>query len=236
MTAANPGSLVTLVRRGRRPACVMLPGSGGGLSPYLRLARHLGKTYNVYGVLPTGMLPGERPEDTIAEMTAAVGRALDNGGIRPEVVFGWSFGGIIAWELSCDLAATGARPRVVIVDSSPLPRRATAAEDHEIQSRILAQLGPLAKPDLIDRVLNIFAAQIVALREYEAERHYDGRVLLQMCTPWDTEATAAAVRRWKELAGDLTVGTLDADHYDVFEPPYLPQLVAAIDEFLGSAA
>ncbi|MFI5779962.1 thioesterase II family protein [Nocardia sp. NPDC051570] len=231
MTAANPGSLVTLVRRGQRPACVLLPGSGGGLSPYLRLARHLGKTHNVYGVVPTGMLPGEVPEETIAEMVAAARRALDNGGIRPDLVFGWSFGGIIAWELSHDLAADGPAPQVVIVDSSLLPRRATAAEDHEIRARILAQLGPLAKPDLIDRVLRIFAAQVLALRDYRTEHRYDGRVLLQMCTPWDTEAADAAVRRWKELAGDLTLGTLDADHYEVFEPDQLPQLLSAIDDF-----
>ncbi len=235
MTTVNPGSLVTLVRRGRRPACVMLPGSGGGLSPYLRLARHLGKSHNVYGVVPTGMLPGELPEETVPEMAAAARDALGNGDIRPELVFGWSFGGIIAWELSNLLAADGPAPEVVIVDSSPLPRRATAAADHEVQSRILAQLGPLAKPDLVDRVLRIFDAQVRALRDYRTEYHYRGRVLLQMCTPWDTEATAAAVRRWKELAEDLTTGTLDADHYEVFEPAHLPQLVSAIDGFLGRA-
>jgi thioesterase domain-containing protein len=233
VTAKKSGRLVTLVRRGRRPACVMLPGTGGGLSMYLRLAGHLGTSYNVYGMLPAGVLPGDEPEDGIATMAGSVVDTLVEAGIEPELVFGWSFGGVLAFEVGHALAAAGPAPQLVIVDSSPLPRLSTPDEDEAIKDRLLAQLGPRPEPDVVERVVRTFTTQVAALSEHRAERRYDGRVLVQVCAPWDDETAVAALRRWRELAGDLTTGTLDAGHFEVFELPHLPRLISAIDDFLA---
>ena len=91
-----PGRLITLVRRKDRPVCVMLPGAGGGLTPYLRLASHLGRTHSVYAVRAAGLLPDETPEDTVARMADSAVDAL--GGLAPALVFGWSLGGTVAWD------------------------------------------------------------------------------------------------------------------------------------------
>ena len=82
-----PGRLITLVRRRDKPVCVMLPGAGGGLTPYLRLASHLGKTHSVYAVRAAGLLPDEAPEETVAQMADSAVEALD--GLSPALVFGW---------------------------------------------------------------------------------------------------------------------------------------------------
>ncbi|NUU21487.1 MAG: thioesterase [Streptomycetaceae bacterium] len=232
---ARRDRLVTLVGKGRRPVCVMLPGAGGGLTPYLRVAGHLGRDRNVHGVLPTGVLPGGEPERDLATMAESAVGVLDAAGLRPDLVFGWSFGGVLAWEVGHALSRTGPPPRLVIVDSSPLPRRATPAEDEDIRRRVLAHLGPRPKPDVVDRVLATFTAQVDALREHRAERRYDGPVMVRMCAPWDTEEVTAATRRWAELCADLTTGTLAAGHFEVFDPGHLPELVAALDDFLGDA-
>ena len=47
MAAKTPGRLVTLVRRAHQSACLLLPGAGGGLNPYLRLASFVGSTHAV---------------------------------------------------------------------------------------------------------------------------------------------------------------------------------------------
>ena len=52
---ATPGRLFPISRRGIRPVCVLIPGAGGGLVPYLRLGGYLGQVYNVYTVRAAGL-------------------------------------------------------------------------------------------------------------------------------------------------------------------------------------
>ncbi|MFI5561133.1 thioesterase II family protein [Amycolatopsis japonica] len=233
MSAPVRERLVTLVRRKDRPVCVMLPGAGGGLNPYLRLASHLGKHYSVYAVRAAGLVPGDTPEDSIAEMADSALAALD--GRSPALVFGWSLGGTVGWELCVRLADRGQRPDLVIVDSSPLPRHASSDEDERIRKLILAGLGPRPDEQTVARVERAFRAQVHALAEYATEREYPGRALLLMCADADDgiSGRAAALRRWEELATDLRTAELDAGHYEVFEPRHLDRLTKEIDVFLG---
>lgn len=229
MTAANR-RLFPLVRRGGRPPCLLLPGAGGGVSHYLRLAGHLADRYDVYAVLPLGVVPGTEPEGEVPTMVDSLLDTLAGSQVVPELVFGWSFGGVLAWETCVALREAGYRPDLVIVDSSPLPDSPEAFGSVDEQ-RIIAPLGPNARPEVVERVLRTFKAQVAALAAYRADRGYDGRVLLQMCAPRDP-GRAAAARRWGELAADLTTGWLGCGHFEVFEPERLPRLTTAIDEFL----
>jgi thioesterase domain-containing protein len=235
MSVAVPGRLITLVRRKDRPACVMLPGAGGGLNRYLRLASRLGEFYSVYAVRAAGLLPDDVVEDSIEAMADSAVRAL--GERSPALVFGWSLGGTVAWEVCVRLADRGAHPDLVIVDSSPLPRRSTAADDERIRDIIVGGLGPRPDPGTVARVERTFRAQVRALAGYAAEREYAGRVLLLMCPDTDVDDVQTdrtrAKRRWRELAPDLRTVTLEADHYEVLDPEHLDRLVAEIGAFAG---
>ncbi|MEV6909156.1 alpha/beta fold hydrolase [Amycolatopsis sp. NPDC051071] len=228
-----PNRLVTLVRRKDRPVCLMLPGAGGGLNPYLRLASYLGGQYSVYAVRAAGLVPGDTPEDSIAEMAESALSAL--GDRSPALVFGWSLGGTVGWEVCVRLADRGVRPDLVIVDSSPLPRHATPDEDERIRKLIVAGLGPRPDGDTVARVERTFRSQVRALAGYATEREYPGRALMLMCEDADDGISGreVALNRWRELAPDLRTATLDAGHYDVFEPAHLDQLTGEIGAFLG---
>jgi len=234
MTATVPGRLVTLVRRADRPVCVLMPGAGGGLQPYLRLAGYLGRFYQVCAVRASGLLPGDAEEDSVPAMADAALTAL--GGRSPELVFGWSLGGTVGWELCVRLADRGTCPDLVIVDSSPLPRRPVPETDERIWDIIAAGLGPRPDPATVTRLRDTFRTQLRVLAGYAATRSYPGRVLLLMCpdTPADgITGRADAVRRWRELAPNLRMATLDADHYAVFDPSHLPLLATEMAGFLG---
>lgn len=212
----------------------MLPGAGGGLGPYLPLASSLGTTHSVYAIRAAGLLPGERPETSVAEMADAALAAV--GELTPSMIFGWSLGGTVGWELAVRLADRGSTPDLVVVDASPLPRPPTAAGDERVRSAILAGLGPRPEPRSLERVLGTVSAQMRALVDYRTERPYPGRVLLLMCpdTPDSTEGftdRAGAVRRWRELAPDLRVESLGAEHFAVFEQANLGELTDRIAEF-----
>ncbi|MFC3454869.1 alpha/beta fold hydrolase [Amycolatopsis speibonae] len=228
-----PSRLITLLRRKDRPVCVMLPGAGGGLNPYLRLASYLGRSYSVYAVRAAGLVPGDTVEDSIAAMADSALSAL--GDRTPDLVFGWSLGGTIGWEVCVRLADRGRRPDLVIVDSSPLPRHATADADERIRKLIVAGLGPRPDEHTVARVERTFRAQVRALAGYAADREYPGRALLLMCADADDGISGrdVALRRWSELAPDLKTATLDAGHYEVFDPAHLDRLTGEIGAFLG---
>jgi surfactin synthase thioesterase subunit len=182
MTApAGPGHLVTLVRRKRGSTCVLLPGAGGGLYPYLRLASFLGQFHDVYGVRPAGLVAGEVPHDDIAAAADSVVEVLDAATIEPAVVFGWSLGGVLGWEVCVRLADRGHHPALIVVDSSPLPRPSTPDGDDRIREQILRTLGPRPDQGTADRVLRTFEAQVTALTSYRTQSRYGGRVLLTTC-------------------------------------------------------
>lgn len=229
-----PGRLVTLVRRKKKPVCVMLPGAGGGLNPYLRLASFLGRQHSVYAIRAAGLLPGEVLEDSVAAMADSALDALEER--SPALVFGWSLGGTVAWELCVRLADRGVRPDLVIVDSSPYARPSTVDGDELIRKIIVAGLGPRPDAQTVARVQDTFRAQVRALAGYAARRPYAGRVLLLMCaetTEDGISGRAEAVARWRELAPNLHTANLAATHYAVFEPEHLDQLTGEIGAFLA---
>lgn len=229
-----PGRLIPLSRRKGRPACVMVPGAGGGIAPYLRLGAFLGEVYNVYAVRAAGLVPGEDPEATVPEMAGGVLRALEPSGLVPEVVFGWSMGGTVAWEVCATLAERGQHPDLVLVDCSPFRRPSDLGRDGEIREAVIEMLGPRPDEQTRDRVLRTFLAHVGALVEFDLRRGYGGRVLLLVCDgESDLGDRHAALRRWHALAPRLHIGTLATDHMRVFDREHLPQLTTAIGHFLG---
>jgi thioesterase domain-containing protein len=227
------GRLIPITRRKDRPACVMVPGAGGGIVPYLRLGAFLGQAYNVYAVRAAGLVPGESPEDTVPDLADGVLRAVESDGLVPEVVFGWSMGGTVAWEVCATLAERGHHPDLVLVDCSPFRRPSDARRDGEIREVIVQMLGTRPDEQTKQRVMRTFLAHIRALAAFDTQRRYGGRVLLLVCTgESDLSDRDAAVNRWRTLAPRLLTGTLDADHVQVFNPEHLPQLTTAIGDFL----
>lgn len=231
--------LVRVVPGGDRPRCLILPGAGAGFVPYTRLAAGLAGAVDVGVdfVRTLGLLPGETPERSVAQMADSVLGVLAGTSTVPRSVVGWSLGGLVGWEVCVALAARGERPDLVIVDSVPRPGGSPAAdgERERVRNRIVDELGPHASPQTIERVSRTLAAQSTAFSGYHPRHAYPGRVLLLTCAPHDTPERVAAVRLWRELGPQLTVGHLDAGHHDVFEPGHLPQLLAAVGAFLGPA-
>ncbi|TCO60692.1 alpha/beta fold hydrolase [Actinocrispum wychmicini] len=227
------GRLIPLMRGKDKPTCLMIPGAGGGLAPYLRLAGFLGQTYNVYAVRAAGLVPDEPPETSVQAMTDGVLTALDS--LVPDVVFGWSMGGTIAWEVCVALAAH--QPRLVMIDCSPFRLPHNPARDEATLRRIVGMLGTRPDENTLARVTQTFHAHVKALTDFETSRRYDGPAQLLVCTgESDLVDRASAIERWQSLAPDLRLGTVPTDHFGVFEPEHLPRLTEPIGEFLEMPA
>ncbi|SFB13849.1 Thioesterase domain-containing protein [Amycolatopsis marina] len=231
LTATQPGRLITLVRRGSRRTCVLLPGAGGGLGYYLRLAEFLGRTGNVYGIRASGLVAGEEPESRVGDMADSALRALDDAGIEPDLVLGWSMGGVIGWEMCVRLAERGVRPDLALLDSSPLPRAESADSTNWLLDKVGGMLGPRPDKENAARLKRVLMGQLSAVAEYRVDRSYGGRVLLVTCA--GPEATRElTVANWRNLAPRLREQHLDVDHYEVFRPDNLPALRDSLTPFV----
>lgn len=219
--------MIPLVRKKNRPTCVLLPGLGGGMEPYLRLAGALGAERDVYAVRAAGLVPGERPETTIAAMADAARDAIDAAHLTPEVIIGWSLGGVVGWEM-----CAGSALPLVMVDSVPCPWVATAHDRDMVRGRVMATLGERADPATVELVLDTVDAHIAALASHATSEHRDGPVLL-VAADGGENWRGGGLARWHELAPQVRVTTVDAGHFDILGAAHLPAIVGFISDFLA---
>lgn len=212
--------LIPLARKKDRPTCVLLPGLGGGLQPYLRLAGALGTDRNVYAMRAAGLMPGEEPEKSIVDIASATRDVLRTAGVTPDLVVGWSLGGVVGWELNLQLD----RPvPLVIIDSVPCPWAGTEYGSAKLRERVTGMLGPQADPETLDRVLTTIDIHLDALAAHSTSVRYDGPVLLiagEGDAEWGAEGwREAAIDGWHALAPRLRVERIAAGHFEILDHP-----------------
>jgi amino acid adenylation domain-containing protein len=116
--------LVTIQSVGSKPPFFCIHPIFGVIFQYYELAYHLGTDQPFYGLQPLG-LDGEQPpltriEDMAAHYIEALRRVQPSG---PYFLGGWSFGGLVAFEMAQQLLSSGQQVALLaILDSSaPLP-------------------------------------------------------------------------------------------------------------------
>jgi len=107
---STSSSLVAIQPNGTKPPLFVISGLGGNVIKFHGLAYYLGEDQPVYGLLPRG-LDGKEPfstrvEDMAAYYVSAI-RAMQTEG--PYRIVGYSFGGIVAFEVAQQIAAQGDR-------------------------------------------------------------------------------------------------------------------------------
>jgi amino acid adenylation domain-containing protein len=126
---ALPAALVPLQPRGDRPPLLCIHPAGGDVLCYRELARTLAADRPVYGLQAQGVAAGETP---LTRMEAIAGRSLalllDAFPSGPYHLLGWSFGGLVAYEVARRLAAAGREVALLaVLDAGPRAAGAEAA-------------------------------------------------------------------------------------------------------------
>jgi thioesterase domain-containing protein len=119
-----------------------LEGSALALSP---LAQHLGQDRPCFGLHDDGLAGAPRIEDTAARYIAAVRGAQPDG---PYLLGGWSFGGVVAFEMARQLTRDGHRVGfVAMLDTravhaaKPTPEEPAEAADRRMTTQLLTSLA-----------------------------------------------------------------------------------------------
>jgi|GEM_PF-1205342 len=120
-TARDRGHLLLpLTSRDGEPDVIFLPGIGGHVFTFAPIAErmaHLG-----VGLRTFGSEPGEEPLTTVEALAAHNLEVLDEIGVRDDVVFaGYSFGGLVAYEMALQRCAAGRPPRQLVIFDTMAP-------------------------------------------------------------------------------------------------------------------
>jgi amino acid adenylation domain-containing protein len=121
------------LRAGEGPPLFLIHPGGGSVFAYLDLVRRLEDGQPVFGLQALGLEPGEEPlrdAGEIAERYLAEIRRVQAFG--PWHLAGWSFGGIVAFEMARRLRAQGEEVAALVLIDPTDPRAAGALPPDEI--------------------------------------------------------------------------------------------------------
>ncbi|WP_066913086.1 non-ribosomal peptide synthetase [Millisia brevis] len=246
---------------GRAPLFCIHPAIGLSWG-YRGLAERLRGDRPIFGVQIPGALPDEpRPIADYPTLTAAAQRyAREIRDVQPEgpyLLLGWSLGGLIAHEVACLLRERDLPVVLVVLDTTiPDPERPVAVGSRPAD--LAAALGlpvhlipdaeapgsggvdPLALladvADPVDRatISRLFDASTHAhhLASARVPGVFDGDLLL-VTAGRDRPSPEPVVTAWqRHIRGEITVRTVDADHWGICGPEVVDRVGAAVDEYL----
>ena len=218
------GPLVQLKPGAEAPALFMVPGVGGAVAELFPLARSMAWPGAVFGLQARGLARRERPHLSVeviaAEHLAAIRARQPKG---PYHLCGFSFGGVVAFEMAMRLKAQGEAVGLVgLIDTSVsflrLPPRAWPAALRNLSLRAPA------------RVLKTTLFSLMASARYRPG-WYPGP--LTLFTPVERDpALPSAADHWRGHAETLLDLSLPGGHLTMLVPPHVEAAADALTQRL----
>jgi amino acid adenylation domain-containing protein len=231
--------LVALRRGGLREPFFWVHPLGGRALCYADLVRQMADR-PVYGLEsadePGG--PAARIEDLAARYVDALGQVQAAG---PSLLGGWSFGGVIAWEMARQLAERGRAVGLLVLLDTAFPAFPETTEPPQLDDATLDALlraepgaGSLAGPALAGLRATV-RAHLAALAGYRP-RPLSCPVAFFRAEEAPASGNGAA-RAWRSLhRGPFAVRGVAADHYGLLREPGVRKLATALDRLLQKHA
>ncbi len=250
---------------GRAPL-VLIHEVSGGVLEYLDLAHLVGQERPVYGLVAPGYESDEIPLSSVTALAERYAQAVTEAfAPGPYSLVGWSFGGLVAFELARILEARGERVAFLgLLDAHPfgygmpLSERgrpgalSRIAERLGIDPGILRDLPPdeglarLAEEVSARRIMpERGAAQALARQVRVMEAHAEatasfrpgGRVDVPITLFEASDSSEAIAReRWEyRTRGGLRVVTVPGTHLSLVRPPHVEVAARALQERLRQA-
>ncbi|HVT15608.1 MAG TPA: amino acid adenylation domain-containing protein [Thermoanaerobaculia bacterium] len=249
--------LVAIRPRGAERPFFWVHPLGGRTLCYADLARRLAGRPS-YGLEAPGSDGLGEPSASVEELAAlyveALGRVQTSG---PYLLGGWSFGGLIAWEMARQLAERGAAVALVaLLDTTlPSPRtlrtlrtlqtlRGPAGEpsrrdDVSLSALLRAEPGGAALDQRqLDRLLAVVEAHLHAFAAYRPRPLACPVALLGAEErPPAAGAGARGVAAWRRLArGPFHYRRIPGDHYAMLREPRVSHVATELEALLARTA
>ena len=243
-------SLVPIQPEGSRPPFFMIHGVGGNVVGFRDLARHVGKDQPFYALQPEG-LDGKRECLTSVPLMAErylqeIRRVQPHGPYR---IGGYSFGGLVAYEMAQHLHAQGEEVALLaLFDTSPgkmgsrganlknlfrLPLKEQISFVWNKGSFVLMTLGKRLELQMLPRPLRaVRQACAKAAGDYDVEP-YRGRVTLFRVREKSIDSLNDPYAIWWRVASEgVDLREISGDHLSLLKEPQVRFLAEELNDCL----
>lgn len=253
-------SLLTVLKEGSAAVpLVLVHPVGGTLFCYRDLLSRLPDTLKVYGLRASGVWPGETPAESIEEMAegykdlvaAAIGSAACH-------LAGWSFGGLVAFEMARQFAAEGTPATLTLIDTPSHPQRlgdkiddplSAVAEALHVDPKAISALA--GTPSTANAITALMPPDLPKLSEEQLEcmiavvrnvRRMRGQYRLgRFAGPVTLFRASADIAvdhpafDWREaVTGPLQIYSLPASHRTIMLAPHVDQIALHLSRQAGA--
>jgi len=223
--------IVVLQKEGRRPPLWLVHEIAGTLFCYAPLVRRLKSGRPVFGLESPGIGGGgaiARTIERLARAHAVVVRGLQPHG--PYRLAGWSFGGVLAFEIGRALARDGADVAAALFDSRPPGASRTARSGPGVDLEALPE-GAESVDSALERSEQIARAHLDALARYRP-RALRGRALLIRASRQEPEARDRDLGWSRLVRARVEIHDVAGDHFDLLRPPVVDEVAELLQGWL----
>jgi aspartate racemase len=207
------------------------------------IPKHMGPERPFYAFFHQGEDGSAIEHDTVERIAAhfisEMKQARPQG---PYLLTGYSFGGIVAYEMAQQLTAAGDQvPMLVLLDTYAPGLHITAIES---DAKFYDPLKKLVMRGLVNRALNSGSPVPMKLRNFHIIDTYDKAVMAYRPKPYKGKLTVIKAEHswgpqemgWTALAqGGLEVQLVPGDHYTLIEEPNLAVLTERLKPMIAEA-
>lgn len=147
---AGDNTLIPLRLEGDATPLFCVHPAGGTVFCYLEFAKHLQPGSPVYGIQAQGLDGLQPPHDTLGAMAKHYVQSIK--AIQPQGPYqfcGWSSGGVLAFELACQLEVAGDEVSLLALFDAGIPRPGESFDEKDIVP-MLGLMFPGESPEQID--------------------------------------------------------------------------------------
>jgi aspartate racemase len=237
--AQHFSSLVAIQPEGSQPPFFCIHGVGGNVVGFRELARRMAPDYPFYGLQAQG-LDGTRPcHRRIEEMAAHYLHAIH--GVQPKGPYflgGFSFGGLVAYEMAQQLHAHGEEVgllalfdtypgRLNAVTTSLLKTLLVPSWQHwfrDLPKAVRKRIRWTVRGFRLPQVLRSVQDTNIAAAENYVLRPYPGKATLLRATQHSLRSSDDPHAAWPALVGSLEILAIPGDHNDMLRVPQVDDL------------
>ncbi|MFB6366765.1 amino acid adenylation domain-containing protein [Paenibacillus elgii] len=244
----KPSALVALSTSGSHPPLFCIHPVGGSVVCYNAFPQVLGADRPVYAIQSEPMSGmSDSPPSSIKEMAQQYIRLIKTvQPAGPYSLLGWSFGGIVAHEMACELRKAGeAVGMLALLDARLKPQGEDEPEfsedewkEHFLQDfagvQMMGQVSDEREEawspgeDDLNRFYNLFKANFRAMYEH-VPQWFDGTIVWFRAK--EEEEALTMDRGWSSYANQVDSIVLDGDHYSMMSSPNVGRIAAYLKSY-----
>jgi thioesterase domain-containing protein len=234
--------------RGSRHTLAFMPTILGSGVHYNRLAQRLTSHCNMVTCRLPGNIAAESTLTRIEDMSAHCKEQLVNGESTEWSLMGWSFGGVLAYEMARQMIAAGVPIRRLILVDAFLPPVMPASGEGPHYADVpgtfeaLLNIHGMSATDIqqgaviTDResMLEIYRANVAALHAYRPQPCDLPIIEIQSAQTLDALRNATyAGRPISSWSGECSLVIVPGDHFSIFSPEHISSLAQAVDTIIA---